>query len=161
MDKEIDKLYTERREDYVKIISRILKGNRDSAEDIVQESFVKSLTHYKSFNPKKGELTKWYHSILFNCLREYYKDRSKQPSKILYDISYEDVEDDFFPISCPEKRQILVDEIAKVKNKKHSKILELFFIFGFTSKEISFIIGDTTVTNVTTIVSRFRENILK
>lgn len=149
---EIESLY---RQDYdikVRTMSRILGGDYAAAEDVVQEAFTRALKFYPSYDPELATVHTWFNAILFNALRDYQKEKRGISSSTTEEVSPEDV------ISYINVDKTLIPEmIETIPNHKHRRILELFFVMGYTSSEISQIEDKTTVSNVTTIVNRFRE----
>ena len=151
---EITELYSDVYNPKVKMITRILHGDYSAAEDIVQEAFTRALKFYPSFDPEVGSLHAWFNGILFNSLRDYQKEKRGEIISICKDVNPEEV------ISGLEvDRTLLHKMINDTKNLKHKRVLELFFILGYTSTEISQIEDGISQSNVTTIVNRFRESI--
>ncbi len=134
------------------MIGRIMRGDYAAAEDVVQEAFRRAWQFYPSFDPEIGNLHSWFNSIVFNSLRDIQREMRGQPSTSDKDISWEDVLTD-----VTQKKEDLPKFISEVKNKKHQQVLYLFFILGYTSTEISEIEEGITVSNVTTIINRFKE----
>lgn len=159
MDK-LEALYNQNRRRYVNTMSRILRGDYAAAEDVVQEAFTRAIKFHKAFDEKRGPLHKWFNTILYNSLRDVQREmhgRScEEPGEMFFD-------EDFFDLNIsksPEKKEFLRDMIAIQKNDKHRRVLELFFFSGYTSTEISQIEEKVSVSNVTTIISRFRDEFL-
>lgn len=142
-------------------MSHILRGDYAAAEDVVQEAFTRALTFYDSYDSTKGELTPWFNTILYNSLRDVQKEMRGQPSENIKDFCVEDMFAEYDLVNSPEKRLIISKHINLIKNEKHKRILELFFLLGYTSTEISQIENKVSVSNVTTVVSRFRERVIK
>ncbi len=67
---------------YEKLIFRtafLITGNKDEAEDILQEVFISVWKSRHTFNPQKAQLSTWLHRITLNrCARE--KRRKRPPS---------------------------------------------------------------------------------
>lgn len=154
--KELDQFYKERYEPYVKMLTRILQGNREDAEDLVQESFLRAYQFSATYDEDKGTVSTWFNSILFNCLRQFKTDQTQMVSLSSNDLSHEDVNTDV--VSTPERRAYLRKLIGRVSNIEHRQVLEMFFVFGFTTREIEQL-TDLTQTNITTIISRFRKGL--
>ena len=77
-----------------------------------------------------------------------------QPPTDSGDISCEDV-----LTSVRGKSELIPQLIKTVESEKHRRVLELFFILGYSSKEISEIEERVSISNVTTIVGRFKEKL--
>lgn len=152
----IEKLYKQYYDDYVRIMRRILKGDQEAAEDIVQDAFVKAIRNQDLFNPKKGTVRTWFNSIMFNSMRDYKRRAKEVDCKPHDNVSSSDLITD---LSIKEREGLdglIQNEIDKMKNEKHRKVLHLFFIKGYRIKQISDCIS-VSETNVTTIVTRFRK----
>jgi RNA polymerase sigma factor (sigma-70 family) len=158
---DIERLYREIRTPSVKMMSRILGGDWHGGEDVVQEAFTRALRFYPSFDPEKGKIKAWFNGIMFNALRDYQRDSRFGPQSEAEDFSVEDMVGELSVSNFEEKREYLSYEIARTKNPQHREVLHLFFMLGYTSNEITQIVSKMTQTNVTTIVTRFKEKILR
>lgn len=156
---EIEKLYREVHSPSVKMMSRILRGDWHGGEDVVQEAFIRAWKFYPSFDSEKGKIQTWFNGILFNSLRDYQKSARFGPQTEAEDFSVEDILNELNLNNFEEKRKFLAQKIDWVQNPVHKEVLYLFFMLGYTSKEVSQIVSKMTQTNVTTIVTRFKERI--
>lgn len=156
---ELEKLYREVHSPSVKMMSRILKGDWHAGEDVVQEAFARAWKFYPSFDPEKGKLQSWFNGIMFNALRDYQRDSRNGPQSDSEDYSVEDILSELNISDFEEKRKFLAQRISWVKNPEHKETLYLFFMLGYNSREVSQIVPKMTQTNVTTIVTRFKERI--
>lgn len=157
---ELEKLYREVHSPSVKMMSRILKGDWHAGEDVVQEAFTRAWKFYPSFDPEKGKLHSWFNGIMFNALRDYQRDARNGPQNESEDYSVEDVLSELNISNFEEKRKFLAQHINWVQNPDHKEVLYLFFMLGYNSREVSQIVPKMTQTNVTTIVTRFKERIM-
>lgn len=134
------------------LMSRILRGQRTFAEDVVQEAFTRALKYISLFDPAKGEMGVWFNGILFNALRDL------QNEELGHQELYRDIcIIDMFPAEeWKTLEKPVANLISNVANDKHKQILHLFFVKGYTSKQVAQIVPETTQTNVTTVVMRFR-----
>ena len=157
---ELEDLYKKNRKKYINLMSVILRGDRASGEDVVQEAFCRAVRFYEGFDPKRGKLSSWFNTILFNSLRDVQKEIRMQPTRDCYTLSSEDVFKEVEITSLPEVQNLIKKEINLQTNEKHKRILELFFFQGYTSTEISQVEEKVSVSNVTTVVNRFRISLL-
>ena len=156
---ELEKLYREIRFSRVKILTRILGGDQALAEDVIQEAFTRAIVYYKSFDKNRGELNTWFNSIMFNTLRDIQRSNKGWHSSNVEEISAKDVLNDK-TLSCVDNlNDFVVGSIFDVENEKHQRILYLFFVLGYTSREIGEIEGGVSQSNVTTVVNRFKESL--
>lgn len=143
----------------VKLMTRLTKGDHAAAEDIVQEAFLRAIQFQGSYDEERATYHTWFNGILWNCLRDYNRSLRGDPAPAGGDISADDVAEELDLLDTPEGQQYTRNQIELVKNDKHRRVLELFFLLGYTSKQITQIEEDVSVTNVTTIVSRFKEDL--
>lgn len=152
--KELNQLYTERHSQLVSMIANKVGGNREAAEDIVQEAFCKCFENVDKYDEEKGTVSVWFNSVLFNTLRDVQRGYKKDLENLDVDQESEEVVDGR-PSASPEVVSALVNAIDAIKNETHRRVLRLFYINGYTSTEISAMEG-VSQTNVTTIVKRFK-----
>ena len=154
---ELERFYTKNYKKFVNKVFCKVGRNYDIAEDVVQESFCRAIRFQTSYNPKRGNYEQWFNRILFNTLKDFQRKHKN---------NLEDCEDltsfEVLGIDCdrvsPEKKRIIADSIRKIPNRKHRVVLELFFILGYSCREICMVEYDMSITNVTTIVKRFNDS---
>lgn len=140
---------------HTKIMTR-LTGSVDAGEDVVQEAYMRAWKYQGSYNPNKSKLNTWFNKILYNALRDY--KRLAKLGGVVVDDTVEEIED-HIPYEKIQEHLLLVwGEINAMKgNKRIKRILYLFYILGYTSKEIAEIEEEVTQSNVTTISNRFKQ----
>lgn len=154
----VEALYRSHYRYYVKMLTRPCRGNVEVAEDLVQEGFIKAMEKAHTYDPEKGKVKPWLTSIMWNCFRASLKKDKARNAPIVAGLQPEDVVDFIDHAENDSQRRIAQESIYKVKNSKSRRVLELFFLAGYSSIEISQI-ENVTQTNVTTIVSRFKETL--
>ena len=157
MYKQIEAFYVKNRNKLVNRISKRLGGDRASAEDVVQEAFARCLYFQHSYDPELGKLEVWFNKILYNALRDFQNE-----SRAVIVVSDSNICVEEVLVHFPKNRAVskmIQEKIEDVRNEKHYQILRLFFVLGYSSKEISQIEDKVTVTNVTTVVKRFRDKL--
>ena len=139
-------------------MSRRLGGDYHTAEDVVQEAFTRAVKFLPSYDPDVGPFHSWFNVILYNSLNDVRNSNRVVSEPLKEEIVVTDIfntnkfqNEDF--------RKYLSSTISGVPNKKHREILRLFYIIGYSSKEIPNLVADTTQSNVTTIVQRFRKQL--
>ncbi len=157
--KFIEDYYVDNFRRKVKLISRILRGDLASAEDVVQEAFARAIRFYPTYDDKRGTIDKWFNSIMFNALHDMQKNPNGVTQTSPEVLSVGDTLEGVNLTHSPDLNNYILSHIEEVENEKHKRILELFFILGYTSKEISQIETKTSQTNVTTLVMRFRDKL--
>jgi len=158
--KEIEDFYRRLYHKKVKVITYTLNGDGITAEDVVQEAFERVIRYRHIFNGNRAGFETWFNSIMFNVLWDMKKQSGQQPKQINKNATNEDaLEYNMLQVS-PEFRSFLLKKLHEVDNYKHRKVLQLFFLFGYSSPEISGMGLGVSQTNVTTIINRFREKLL-
>lgn len=136
----------------------ILK-DREEAEDVVQETFIKVFKKIDTFKEKSGLYT-WIYSIALNLSRD--KMRIKQDTLTLIDewIGNDDVESH---VEMKIDRELLRKEIFEM-NSLYREVLVLFYFEEFSIKEISNLLNEKEGT-IKSKLSRgrniLRESLLK
>lgn len=138
---------------------RHVGGNREIAEDVVQEAFARALKFYPSFDFERGKFSSWFNSILYNALRDVQNQNKSTVEIEVADYNAEDILNMGSEGMTDEMRAVVVSSLKAVKNQKHRRVLELFYTMGYSSKEIAMIERDVTQSNVTTVVMRFKNSL--
>jgi RNA polymerase sigma factor (sigma-70 family) len=154
--KHIEEFYRKNFDIKVRLITRLMLGDKSSAEDIVQEAFCRAIKFEDTFDERVASFETWFNSILFNCFREHKNMMFNKPINNTQELCPEHLIQEINADNSEERRRIIEHKIRKVPNSIHRRVLTLFFIYGYNSREIGQL-GEVTQTNVTTIVTRFRE----
>ena len=135
--------------------------NKNDAEDLVQETFLKAFRFFNKF--QAGTNCKaWLLKVLTNLFNNKYRQRTKEPQQ----ISYEEIAEDYLysrllkegleQIENPEEKlfaHILEDDVKKVMDslpEEFRVVVILSFMEGFSYKEMAEILD----TNIGTVKSR-------
>lgn len=153
--KQLEEMYTQTKDGHVKMMSRILKGDYAAAEDVVQEAYCRALAYWGSYDPKRGPMKPWFNRILFNALRDIQREYNNRPTEDSEAFSAEDI----LP-NPTHSYDNIIELIDTCHNTDHQRILYLFFVLGYNSREISQIEDKMTQTNVTTILNRFKDSLV-
>lgn len=137
-------------------------GNRDLAEDILQESFLRALRFESSYDPKKSPFRTWFNAIMNNTIYDARRGKLDDFTEPLDELSIgtKAIDTDHESLSRDEKESIY-QALKGTINLRHRRVAELFYVLGYSTKEITMIEEGLTQSNVTTIVLRFRGNIMK
>jgi len=153
---DFNQFYKDNYEKHKKKIARIINGDTTTAEDIVQEAYMRAWKYRDSYDRKRSGISTWFNTILYNTLRDFqksFKDNQEDSGDV--DRFYEEENLKSIAVHLP----VIEREIKKMKNERIKRVLTLYYILGYTSTEISQVEADTTVTNVTTICNRFRKKL--
>ena len=116
-------------------------GSRDTAEDVVQDTFVRIYRFAPRFRGEAGSFRAWSLTILMNVARTHYRKVAKQRSQMapLDPDHYESLKDD--TIIEPEgheeyAKEVIANALTKAP-KEVATILELAFIKDLPYKDIA------------------------
>ena len=149
------------RENYSRLVSQMsrkMAGNKTAAEDVVQEAFMRATKAIHSYDPDRGKFSSWFNVILYNVLRDAQSEYKHSPEESVEELSVSSVLDGAEYATEDFSKEIR-HKIYNAKNQKHKDILELFFVYGYTSKEIPYLLEDVSQSNVTTVVKRFKDRL--
>ena len=144
---EFDKFYLSSKSWNVTKIRRLLNYNKDLAEDIIQDSYIRAIDYLDKYDKNKGTIATWFNRILFNNLRDLQKEMG---STIPLSESI------MLNVASPVDVRLVEQELYSIKNYNHRRVVQLFYINGYTSKEISQLMTMSR-TNITTVCNRFRD----
>ncbi|MGC4378135.1 RNA polymerase sigma factor SigX [Fictibacillus sp. Mic-4] len=82
MEDSFDRLYEEYHQSLFQYIFYMVR-NREVAEDLVQEVYIKVLKSYKSFEGKSSEKT-WLHSIARHVTIDWIRKQNRRKKKLLF-----------------------------------------------------------------------------
>lgn len=148
-----DEFYRVNHERQIKTIQRYLKSEYEQAEDVVQEAYSRAIKYRNSYNEDLSAINTWFNTILFNVLKEV------QNKEVLNEPYEEERHSE--ELWEQTTHEVFEKELALLKNKKHKHILELFYLVGYSSREIAQVVPNVTQTNVTTIANRFKQRLHK
>jgi RNA polymerase sigma factor (sigma-70 family) len=123
--------------------------DRDTAEDIVQQAFVKCLKYINSYDPEKGSPKVWFNKVLYGELKDY-------RASYVADVHLDD--ELLYKVDDPKVILLIDEEINAISNYNHRRIVELFYRNGYSVNEIAKYMN-TNPSNVTTVCNRFKRNL--
>jgi RNA polymerase sigma-70 factor, ECF subfamily len=124
---------------------RVIK-NREEAEEIAQDVFIKVFKSLKSFN-QKSKLSTWIYRITYNTSINRYKSQKKRMLTTEIDnkteFSMGSIPDANYEISTQEKRQIINNAILNL-SETEKIIITLYYYDDLPVNEIAQIVGITS-----------------
>ncbi len=129
-DAEFEKIVEEYYEDIYKLVFLLTK-NRDDAEDITQETFLKVKRYLKSFEGRSSVKT-WLYRIATNEAKRFFKKRETEKH-----IKVPEARDSNFE---SERYKRLKSALKRI-DKESYEILYLKFFKNMKEKEIAFILN--------------------
>lgn len=112
MDSVFDDLYNQYHQDVFQFLFYMVK-NREQAEDLVQEVYIRVLKSYHRFEGKSSEKT-WLFSIARNVAIDHFRKEKGWKQRLIdrFDFSAQQVKDETFPI--PDEVAILNEQIQQL-----------------------------------------------
>lgn len=107
--------------------------NREEADDILQEGFIRVFNHLKDFRGE-GSLEGWVRRTIVNTAINYYKKRKKRGISVDLDVIRETTADNQFIVES-----MSADELLQMINELpdgYRTVFNLNIIEGYTHKEI-------------------------
>ena len=153
---KIENFYRENYRQQVKKVGYMLSGDFNSAQDVVQEAYRRAVKYESSYVEGRASLKTWFNTILYNSFHDWQRlDRDKG---IVKTPLTDDVQEEVVFIQSNEFRGLINKEVdALMGDDKVRVVLHLWYILGYSAKEISEVVDHMTVTNVTTLTNRFKK----
>lgn len=137
--RKVEKLYEEYHRLLYAIAFNILKHHED-AEDAVIESWEKIIRHSRKINEIDCQATRSFFVIVVErtAIDYYRRNRKRRDVQILVD-EYE--ESPYFIMKDWELENVELYQVLHELPKKYSEVLLLYYVNGFTGKEIADVLG--------------------
>lgn len=133
-----------------------IMGNRQEAEDIVQDAFAKLWVNAGKYDPSKAKFTTWFYRIVLNrCLD---KKRKKRPVALPenYDVR-DDAPTPAEALAEREKQQRVKDALEQIPDRQQAAIMLCYFE-GLSNREAADILG-LKVKALESLLCRGRKNL--
>jgi len=111
-----------------------LVGDRDAAEDIAQEAFVKAYFDLEKFDPNKARFSTWLYRIATNKAIDYLRQQKRR-------VSVEDIES-IAEATMPayieeEQKQEIRQAVLKLVPPKYRQVIEAYYWDGKSYEQIA------------------------
>jgi RNA polymerase sigma-70 factor (ECF subfamily) len=140
------------------IIARIVKSD-ETAEDLLQEVFVKIWKNIDSYDPAKAKLVTWMGNIARNLAIDKIRSKDYKNSKQNHDIEdYVNIIEES-PSSGFNPEHIGVKEMIDKLAPEHKVLIELVYFQGYTQAETSEKLGiplGTVKTRIRSAINNLR-----
>lgn len=114
--------------------------NREVAEDLTSEVFIKALNSFEKYDPDKSQ-TAWIMTIARNHLINHYRDKKEQID--IDDVAFELVgTDGRHETVVTDDRRCLYEALEHL-DQHERRLIELKYLEGFRYQEIAGLIGKT------------------
>lgn len=111
-----------------------LLGDRDAAEDIAQEAFIKAFNKLRDFDPAKSRFSTWLYKIATNRAIDYLRATKRaipaEDIELLADESAPDYE-------AEETKREVRDAVAKLQPPAHRQVIEAYYWRGESYQQIA------------------------
>lgn len=136
-----------------------LTGNRQDAEDMVQEAFIRLWRNPFAWKPQGGRFTTWFHRVLINLFLDH-KRRVKKTENddVLADIP-DDGKDQEHALIDEQQDRLLVHAVGSLPPQQHAAI-QLFYYDGFSQAEAASVLR-MHVKAFESLLHRARHNLRK
>lgn len=122
---------------YKYIYNRV--SNKDIAEDILSETFLKSLKNINNVRADQGTLAPWLYKIASNLIIDYY--RFKKPTVDIENIKEQSSDEDASALATDGEMFLEAQQLLNSLNKKQKEIVIMRLWDGLSYKEIMEITG--------------------
>ena len=119
------------------VICRMVR-NRDIAEELLQDVFIKIWTHIDTYNPVKGTLFTWMLNITRNSCKDHFRSKHYHYQMLISENDLEHIDVIHNPahvIYQDESRDLY--ELTQTLELKYKEIIDLVYIYGYTQEEVS------------------------
>lgn len=155
MNKVVDTYY---RENYNALIKRSKNrlGSIQDAEDAVQDAFVNALKYFESCSI---DFDRWFKVILSNACKKVEREKRAAGLTKSIDDAMDEVEP-HIPDHIKDHFRNHMEQLANAKVSYNKEVVRLHILYGYTSKEISELLGisnDLAKKNISLFVQEVRE----
>ncbi len=161
-DKEAYRFLVEKHKDMAFTIAFKVTRNREDAEEILQDSFLKAYQNLETFK-KKAKFSTWLYRITYNTAIS--KVRKSTPEFTDFDDAItekymiEEVQSDIKEQSIQEQTKLINKALEKL-NEKDYLIISLFYLKGHSIEDIFDITG-ISKNNIKVKLHRIRKKLYK
>jgi RNA polymerase sigma-70 factor (ECF subfamily) len=146
--KEFERFYQDNIDKIYRFVFFRVNKDKELAEDLVSEIFIKALEHFESYDKKKSE-SAWLYAIAKNHIANYWRDKKDMESLPELDVSDDEegvgLEDKWFATAMQKFSQTsdrrLVYELISKLDAGEQKIVTFHYLFGYNYCEIGQMLG--------------------
>lgn len=120
------------------LASRTLRSDPSSAEDIVQETWLRVIRKIDGYDPREGKFNPWISTIARNVMRSHLEGNFRREDMARLHYSF------FVQVdTSPEKPQVTREELIDISNQGFERDVVKRVLDGYTLSEISRATGNT------------------
>ncbi len=147
----------EKHKDMVFTVALKITGNREDAEEIAQDAFIKAFTSLSEFK-QKAKFSTWIYRIVYNAsiskIRKKKAERVSLNSEIVENYTLDEIYETLERFE-PHEQKNMVDRAIEALQPQEKLIIELYYMNDTPVDEISEITG-LSVSNVKVKLFRIR-----
>jgi RNA polymerase sigma-70 factor (ECF subfamily) len=136
-------------------------SNRETAEDLTQEVFLKAIDKIETFNENLGSFSGWLWQIAKNTVKDYYR---KKKTVFLSDFVLKNKENSDFLAGKndgqSEQRMAEILDLVKDLNEEEQEVFSLHYLSDLSYREISNTLGKSE-SSLRVLVHRVNKKIRK
>jgi RNA polymerase sigma-70 factor, ECF subfamily len=132
-----------------------LTGDRESAEDIAQEAFIKAYERLSEFDSSKSRFSTWLYKIATNKAIDYLRANKRRVPTEDIEVLAETAAPDY---AAEEQNRLVRDAVAKLQPPTHRQVVEAYYWRGMSYQEIADELN-TPINTVRTWLRRAKEQL--
>jgi len=111
-----------------------LVGDRDAAEDIAQEAFIKAFEHLQNFDSKKSRFSTWLYRIATNKAVDYLRQQKRRVPTEDIELVAETATPDY---AAQDEHKRLRTAVTKLEPPTHRQAIEAYYWRGKSYQAIA------------------------
>jgi len=155
-------MIVDKHKDMVFTVALRIVRNREDAEEIAQDTFVKVYQSLKSFK-KESKFSTWLYRIVYNTAISKTRKRQLETTGLEYEIienyTLDNIKEDVNRLEYDEQK-ILINKVIEKLSPEESTLINLFYLKEYSTEEISEIMN-LSKANVKVKLHRIRKRLYK
>ncbi|MCD4790471.1 MAG: RNA polymerase sigma factor [Bacteroidales bacterium] len=155
-------MIVDRHKDMVFTVALRIVRNREDAEEIAQDTFVKVYQSLKSFK-KESKFSTWLYRIVYNTAISKTRKRQLETTDMEYEIienyTLDNIKEDVNRLEYDEQKN-LINKVIEKLSPEESTLINLFYLKEYSTEEISKIMN-LSKANVKVKLHRIRKRLYK
>ncbi|MBC8490229.1 MAG: RNA polymerase sigma factor [Bacteroidetes bacterium] len=155
-------MIVDKHKDLVFTVALRIVRNREDAEEIVQDTFLKVYQSLKSFK-KESKFSTWLYRIVYNTAISKTRKRQLETTDLEYEIienyTLDNIKEDVSRLEYDEQK-ILINKVIEKLSPEESTLINLFYLKEYSTEEISEIMN-LSKANVKVKLHRIRKRLYK